>query len=128
VVLQQDRGFVADRAMGKFFVIVSAPSLHLFLGVGKAQEPMGIEAFLPEAAVNASMKALSSGYPAPLMMASWSCRTTLDPNYAERVLLFADRATFVFLTGFVVADAESAGAAAVVSLLELSSEVVKISR
>src|SRR4051794_24222890 len=37
--------------MGTFFVIVLAPILHLFLGVGKAQEPIGIEAFLPEAAV-----------------------------------------------------------------------------
>jgi hypothetical protein len=56
---------------------------------------------------------------------SWLCRTTLDPNYAARVLLFADRATFAYFTGLVVTDTEPV---AVVSLLELSSEVVKISR
>lgn len=49
VVLQQNRRSVADRAMGTFFVIVPTPSLYLFLGVGKAQEPVGVEAFLPEA-------------------------------------------------------------------------------
>ena len=50
MVLQQDRRFVTDRAMGPFFVVVPAPILHFF-GVGKRQEPMGVEAFLPEAAV-----------------------------------------------------------------------------
>jgi hypothetical protein len=51
MVLQQNRRLVADRAMGTFFVVVLAPSLHLFLDVGKAQEPVGIESFLPEASV-----------------------------------------------------------------------------
>lgn len=51
VVLQQNRRSVADRAMGPFFVVVSAPSLHFLLGVRKGQEPVSVEAFGPEAAV-----------------------------------------------------------------------------
>ena len=42
---------VSDRAVGSVFVLVSAPSLQLFAGVGKAHEPMGVQAFGPELAV-----------------------------------------------------------------------------
>ena len=49
--MQQDRRLVADCPVGPFFVVVSAPILHFFLRVRKAQEPVGIEAFLPEASV-----------------------------------------------------------------------------
>ena len=45
--MQQDRRLVADCPVGPFFVVVSAPILHFFLRVCKAQEPVGIEAFLP---------------------------------------------------------------------------------
>ncbi len=51
MILQQNRRSVADRAMGPFFVVVSAPSLHFFLGVRKAEEPVSVEGFGPEAAV-----------------------------------------------------------------------------
>ena len=61
MVLQQNRRLVADRAMGAFFVIVLAPILYLFLGVGKAKEPVGVETFLPEASVERLVKALSGG-------------------------------------------------------------------
>ena len=54
--------------------------------------------------------------------------TRHESNYAARILLFPDRATLAFLAGLAVTDAESAGAATAVSLLELSSEVVKTSR
>jgi len=62
VVLQQNRRLVADRAMGTFFVVVPAPILHLFLGVGKAQESMGVEAFFPEAAVEALDESVLDGF------------------------------------------------------------------
>jgi hypothetical protein len=50
------RGFaaksaVADCPMGAFFVVVSAPILYFFLGVRKAEEPVGVEAFGPDATV-----------------------------------------------------------------------------
>ena len=51
-----------------------------------------------------------------------------ESNYAARVLLFPDRAALAFLAGLAVTDTESVGAATAVSLLELSSEVVKTSR
>jgi len=37
--------------MGPLFIVVSAPSLHFLLGVRKGQEPVSVEAFGPEAAV-----------------------------------------------------------------------------
>lgn len=37
--------------METFFVIVLAPILYLFQGVGKAKEPVGVETLLPEASV-----------------------------------------------------------------------------
>jgi hypothetical protein len=49
--------------MGLFFVVIPAPILHFFLSVDKAQEPVGVETFFPEASVDASMKALSVGFP-----------------------------------------------------------------
>jgi hypothetical protein len=48
-------------------------------------------------------------------------------NYAARVLLFPDRATFAFLADFVATNPVSVGAAAAL-LPELSTEVVIISR
>ena len=32
-------------------VVVSEPSLHLFAGVGKGEEPVGVQAFRPEPSV-----------------------------------------------------------------------------
>ena len=37
--------------MGSVFVVVSAPILHLFPGVGKAHEPVSVEAVLTDLAV-----------------------------------------------------------------------------
>lgn len=37
--------------MGPLFIVVPAPILHFFLGVRKAEEPVRVEAFGPEAAV-----------------------------------------------------------------------------
>jgi hypothetical protein len=49
--------------MGPFFVVVPAPILHFFLSIGKAEEPVSIEAFLPEASVERKREAdtLASG-------------------------------------------------------------------
>lgn len=51
MVLQQNRRPIADRPVGPFLIIVSAPSLHLFLGIRKGQEPMGVETFGPETSI-----------------------------------------------------------------------------
>jgi hypothetical protein len=49
-------------------------------------------------------------------------------NYAARVLLFPDRATFAFLANIVAINPGSVGAAAEALLPELSTDVVRISR
>lgn len=41
--MQGDRDVVTDCAVGSVLVVVSEPSLHLFPGVGKGQEPVGVE-------------------------------------------------------------------------------------
>lgn len=48
---QRDLGLVPDRPMRASLVAVSAPILQLFSGVGKGQEPVGVQALRPEAAV-----------------------------------------------------------------------------
>ena len=45
------RGLVADGAMRPVFVVVAAPILQLFAGVGKGQEPMRVQTLRPEATV-----------------------------------------------------------------------------
>ena len=42
---------MADGAMWPILVVVSAPSLQLFLGVRKRQEPVGVQALGPQAPV-----------------------------------------------------------------------------
>ena len=42
---------MADRAMGTFFVVVSAPILHLRSGIVKRQEPVSVQTLGPELAV-----------------------------------------------------------------------------
>ena len=63
--MQQDRRLVADCPVGPFFVVVSAPILHFFLRVRKAQEPVGIEAFLPEASVERFDEGIVCGFAGP---------------------------------------------------------------
>src|SRR5258708_2822747 len=72
-----------------------------------------------------------AGLPPPLMTESSSrvSRVTmLAWNYAARVLLFPDRATFAFLADFVATNPVSIGAAAAALLPELSTAVVRLSR
>jgi hypothetical protein len=45
------RDVVPDCAVGSDLVVVSAPSLQLFAGVGKAHEPMRVQTFRPQPAV-----------------------------------------------------------------------------
>ena len=45
------RGLVADGAMRPVFVVVAAPILQLFVGVGKGQEPVRVQTLRPEATV-----------------------------------------------------------------------------
>src|SRR3546814_19132626 len=42
---------VSDGAMWPLFIVVSTPSLQLFRRIGKVQEPMGVQAFRPQPAV-----------------------------------------------------------------------------
>jgi hypothetical protein len=51
VIEQRYRALLPDCPVGPFFVTVSAPILHLFLRVGKAQEPVGVQALRTEAAI-----------------------------------------------------------------------------
>jgi len=57
------RRLVADRAVGPDGIVVLTPFLHFQAGVVKRQEPVGVEAFAAELAVEDSMKALSVGLP-----------------------------------------------------------------
>ena len=54
--------------------------------------------------------------------------TMLAWNYAARVLLFPDRATFAFSAEFVATNPVSVSAAAGALLPKLSTDVVRISR
>ena len=49
--MHRDRDVVSDRAVRSNLVVVSAPSFQLFAGVGKAHEPVGVQAFRPQLAV-----------------------------------------------------------------------------
>ena len=51
MIQQRNQRFVADRTMGAFLVVVLTPIFQLFLGVCKAQEPVGVQTFRSEAAV-----------------------------------------------------------------------------
>ena len=46
-----NRDVVSDRAVGSVLVVVPAPILQLFAGVGKAHEPMAVQTLRPELAV-----------------------------------------------------------------------------
>lgn len=46
-----NRGYLADFAMGSVFVVVPAPILQLLPGLFKAREPVSIQAFGPQLAV-----------------------------------------------------------------------------
>ena len=46
-----DRDVISDRTVGSVFVIVSTPIFQLFAGIRKAHEPVGVQAFRPELAV-----------------------------------------------------------------------------
>ena len=50
-VMQQNRGYLSDSAVGSVLVVVPAPILQLLPGVFKAHEPMGVQAFRPQIAV-----------------------------------------------------------------------------
>lgn len=66
MIHEGDRRLVADGAVWPILVVVPAPVLHLFAGVGKGQEPVGVQTFIPEAPFKASMKALSVDWPGRL--------------------------------------------------------------
>ena len=51
--------------MGPFFIVVSTPSLQLFLGVGKVHEPMGIQSFDPEPTIEGLYKGIVGRFAGP---------------------------------------------------------------
>src|SRR6056297_223055 len=56
-----NRDVVADRAVGSVLVVVSTPILQLFSGIRKAHEPMCVEAFRTELAVEGLDEAIVCG-------------------------------------------------------------------
>lgn len=58
--MQCDRDVVSDRRMRSILIVVSTPILHLFAGVRKRQEPMGVQTFRPELAVEGFDEAIIS--------------------------------------------------------------------
>ena len=52
MIEQANRRLVADRAVWPNLIVVSTPSLHLFAGVFKAHEPMGIQTLGSELAID----------------------------------------------------------------------------
>jgi hypothetical protein len=61
------RGLVADCPMRSILVVVLAPILQLFAGVGKGQEPVRVQALGAQAAV----EGLDKGVDAPMSVKSW---------------------------------------------------------
>ena len=62
--MQCARDFVFDCAMGSIVVVASSPIFQLFGRIGKAHEPVSVQAFGSElGSLNASMKPLSVGLP-----------------------------------------------------------------
>lgn len=60
-----DRDVVSDRAVGTILVVVSTPTFQLFTGVGKAHEPMGVQAFRAELAVECFDEPVVRGFSGP---------------------------------------------------------------
>src|SRR6056297_2365588 len=56
-----NRDVVADRAVGSVLVVVSTPILQLFSGIRKAHEPMCVQAFRAELAVEGLDEAIVCG-------------------------------------------------------------------
>ena len=49
--MYRDRDIVSDRAVRSNLIVVSTPSLHLFSGIGKRQEPVRVQALRTELAI-----------------------------------------------------------------------------
>ena len=62
---QQDRDLVAGRAVQPFFVVVSSPSLQLFGRVRKRKDPVLVQAFGSEAAMERFEKRIVGRFPWP---------------------------------------------------------------
>ena len=63
--MQGDRDVVSDRRVRTFLVIVSTPSLQLFAGIRKGQEPMSVQSLRPELAVERFDEAVVGGLARP---------------------------------------------------------------
>ena len=47
------RGLVAQRAVRSFLIVILSPRLHELAGIGQPEEPLLVQAFVAEAAVEA---------------------------------------------------------------------------
>jgi hypothetical protein len=63
--MQGDRDVVSDCAVGSDLVVVSTPSIQFFAGIGKAHEPVHVQAFRPELAVERLDEAVVRGLARP---------------------------------------------------------------
>ena len=59
--MQGDRDVISDGAVGSVLVVVPAPSLQRFLCVRKTHEPVRVQAFGPELAVERLDEAIVGG-------------------------------------------------------------------
>ena len=76
-----DRGFVPERGMRPNVVVVVAPQSQLLAGIGEAVEDLLVEAFIPEAAVEA--------FDQPVLL--WLSRVDVVPSHAGIARPFEDR-------------------------------------
>ena len=60
-----NRDVVSDRAMRSVLIVVPTPILQLFPGVRKAHEPVGVQAFCPQLAVERLDEAIVGGFAGP---------------------------------------------------------------
>jgi len=65
VIQQGNRRLLPDRPVGALLVVVLAPILQFFPGVCKAQEPVGVQAFNSEAAIEGFDEGVVGGLARP---------------------------------------------------------------
>ena len=93
-VHQGSRRNVADRSVWPILIIVSAPILHLFSRVGKRQEPVRVQAFRPEPAIEGFNERVIRGFAGPREVqchAMGVCPQVQIPANEFRALVNPDR-------------------------------------
>ena len=60
-----NRDVVSDRAVGSVLIVVPAPILQLFPGIRKAHEPVGVQTFRSQLAVERLYEPVVCGFAGP---------------------------------------------------------------